>query len=48
MQSGLALPFQGEIYGGFNPPRCGGLLCNTPKGAGKTCNPTKILRKVCF
>ncbi|MDR1141719.1 MAG: hypothetical protein LBL62_08500 [Planctomycetaceae bacterium] len=30
------LPLQGEIMGGFNPPRCGGLLCNAPKGAEKT------------
>ncbi|MDR1140799.1 MAG: hypothetical protein LBL62_03835 [Planctomycetaceae bacterium] len=35
MQSGLALPFQGDCWGGTYPPRCGGLLCNAPKGAGK-------------
>ncbi|MDR1141970.1 MAG: hypothetical protein LBL62_09780 [Planctomycetaceae bacterium] len=30
MQSGLAGQNLGEC---FNPPRCGGLLCNAPKGA---------------
>jgi hypothetical protein len=27
------LPFQGEIYTCFYPPRCGGLLRFAPKGA---------------
>jgi prepilin-type processing-associated H-X9-DG protein len=35
------LPFQGGVFIGSHPPRCGGLACVAPKGAGgKTCYPT--------
>ncbi|MDR1141820.1 MAG: hypothetical protein LBL62_09020 [Planctomycetaceae bacterium] len=39
MQSRLVIlihcPFRAKFWVYFTPPRCGGLLCNAPKGAGE-------------